>query len=86
MLYKNHEHLWIEVFSDSNYAGDKRDRKSIYDYYTYIGGNLVTWRSKKQSVVSRSDAKVKYRAMAHTACDMIWLNSYYGSSDSTWIL
>ena len=37
LLYKNYEHVWIEVFSYSSYVGDKRDRKSTYDYCTYIG-------------------------------------------------
>ena len=36
-------------------------------------GNLVTWRSKKQSIVSRSTAKVEFRAMAHGICEGIWL-------------
>jgi len=52
LLYKKHEHLWIEACSDSNYVGDKRDRNSTYGYCTYVEGNLVTWRSKKQSVIS----------------------------------
>lgn len=36
-------------------------------------GNLVTWRSKKQSVVARSSAEAEYRAMAHGVCEMLWL-------------
>lgn len=71
LLYKKHRHLRIEAFSNCNYAGDKRDRKSTYDYCTYVGGYLVTWRSKTQSVVSRSSAKAEYRAIAHTVCEMI---------------
>ena len=59
LLYKNHEHLRIEAFSDSNYTVDKRDRKSTYGYYTYVGG--FTLRSNKQSVVSRSSTQVEYR-------------------------
>ena len=47
MLYKKHKYLQIEAFSLSSYARDKRDRKSTSGYCTYIGGNLVTWRSKK---------------------------------------
>lgn len=40
-----------------------------------MGGNLVTWKSKKQSVVARSSAEAEYRAMAHTACEMLWVKS-----------
>jgi len=36
LLYKKYEHLRIEVFSDSNYARDKKDRKSTSNYCTYI--------------------------------------------------
>nr|CAN62019.1 hypothetical protein VITISV_019561 [Vitis vinifera] len=37
-------------------------------------GNLVTWRSKKQSVVARSSAEAEFRAMAQGICEGIWLN------------
>ena len=37
--------------------------------------NLVIWKSKKQTVVARSSAETEYRAMAHTACEMMWVNS-----------
>ena len=33
----------------------------------------MTWKSKKQSVVARSSAEAEYRAMAATACELIWL-------------
>ncbi|KAA0054612.1 putative mitochondrial protein [Cucumis melo var. makuwa] len=36
-------------------------------------GNLVTWRSKKQSVVARSSAEAEYRAMSLGICEKIWL-------------
>jgi len=49
LLYNKHGHLQIEAFSHSNHVGDKRDRKSSYGYCTYIGGNLVSWISKKRA-------------------------------------
>uniref|UniRef100_A0A803P9Y7 Mitochondrial protein n=1 Tax=Cannabis sativa TaxID=3483 RepID=A0A803P9Y7_CANSA len=40
-------------------------RKSTLGYCIFVWGNLVTWRSKKQSVVTRRSAEVEYRAMAN---------------------
>ena len=68
--------MHIEAYSDAGYAGDKGDRKSTIGYCTYIGGNLVTWRSRKQKVVSCSNAEFEYRAMAETAQEMVWLRSF----------
>ena len=38
------------------------------------GGNLVSWKSKKQGVVSRSSVEYKYRAMAQSVCEIMWLH------------
>ena len=37
------------------------------------GGNLVTWRSKKQKMVARSSAEVDIRGMSHSVCELLWL-------------
>ena len=49
------------------------DRRSTSGYSTFVGGNLVAWRSKKQSVVARSTAEAELRAMAHGVCELLWL-------------
>jgi Reverse transcriptase (RNA-dependent DNA polymerase) len=49
------------------------DRKSTIGFYTFVGGNIVTWRSKKQNIVARSSAEIEYRAMASTASELIWI-------------
>jgi hypothetical protein len=49
------------------------DRKSTTGFCTSVGGNLVTWKSKKQNVVARSSAEAKYRAMAWTASELTWI-------------
>ena len=48
LIYQHHDHLRIEAYSDVGYVRDKGDRKSITEYCTYVGGNLVTLRSQKQ--------------------------------------
>ena len=36
------------------------DRRSTPKYYTFVGGNLVTWRSKKQPIVARSNVEANF--------------------------
>ena len=63
----------VEEFTDANWARSLTDRRSTSGYCSYVWGNLVTWRSKKQSIVARSNAEAEFRAMAHGICEGIWL-------------
>ena len=49
------------------------DKKSTIGYYTFFGENLVTWRSKKQSLVARSSTEAKFRTMAQGVCELLCL-------------
>jgi hypothetical protein len=37
---------------------------------TFLGGNLVTWKSKKQNIVAQSSVEADYRATTHTASEL----------------
>ncbi|KAK8938673.1 hypothetical protein KSP39_PZI011285 [Platanthera zijinensis] len=65
----------VEVFTDADWAGSQDDRKSTTGYCTFVGGNLVSWKSKKQNVVARSSAEAEYRAMAQGVCEGLWLKA-----------
>ena len=73
LLYKANGHLRVEASTDADWAGSPSDRKSTTKYCAFLGGNLITWRSKKQIVVARSSAEVEYRAIAHTSCELMWI-------------
>jgi hypothetical protein len=59
-------------YSDADWA-ESFDRKSTTGFCTFVGGNLVTWKSKKQNVVARSSAEAEYRAMASSASELTWI-------------
>jgi hypothetical protein len=48
-------------------------KQSPSGYCTFVWGNLVTWRSKKQPVVSRSSAEAEFRALSQGICEGIWI-------------
>ena len=50
------------------------DQRSTFGYCSFVWGNLVTWQSKKQLVVARSNVEAEFRAMAQGICGGIWLN------------
>ncbi|BBH09537.1 Seven transmembrane MLO family protein [Prunus dulcis] len=75
ILMKKNGNTNIIGYSDADWAGCTVDRKSTTGYCTFVGGNLVTWKSKKQNVIARSSAEAEYRAMASLTCKLIWLRS-----------
>jgi Reverse transcriptase (RNA-dependent DNA polymerase) len=60
ITFRKNGHTNIEGYSDADLAGNLIDRKSIVGYFTFVGGNLVTWKSKKQSVVVLSSAEAEF--------------------------
>ena len=73
LLFKRSEDLTMEVYTDADYAGSITDRRSTSGYCMFLGGNLVTWRSKKQNVVVHSSAEGEFRAMAQGICELLWM-------------
>ncbi|RVW86391.1 putative mitochondrial protein [Vitis vinifera] len=61
LFTKNVNHQSIEVYTDVDWAGAMDDRRSTSGYFTFVGGVLVTWKSKKQNVVARSSAEAEFR-------------------------
>ncbi|XP_042010609.1 uncharacterized mitochondrial protein AtMg00810-like [Salvia splendens] len=58
---------------DADWAGNPNDRKSTAGYFTFVGGNLVTWRSKKQKVVALSSAEAEFRGIKSGLTEILWL-------------
>ncbi|XP_073313436.1 secreted RxLR effector protein 161-like [Primulina huaijiensis] len=73
LLFRKSSIRKIKVYSDADWGGSPTDRRSTLGYFTFVWGNLVTWRSKKQPVVARSSAEAEFRALSNGICEGICL-------------
>ena len=74
-LFTKGDNLDINGCTDVDWARSIQDRCPTSSYFTFLGGNLVTWKSKKQEVVARSKAKSEYRGMAKAICELLWIKN-----------
>ncbi|XP_060969865.1 secreted RxLR effector protein 161-like [Cannabis sativa] len=63
----------IEGYSDSDYAGDRDNRRSTSAYFFLIGGNCVSWKVQLQTVVALSTTEAEYVATTEAIKEAIWL-------------
>ncbi|CAN6689009.1 unnamed protein product [Malus baccata var. baccata] len=74
-IFSKNGHLNVEGYTDADWAGSITDRRSTFGYFTFVGGHLVTWRSKKQKMVARSSVEAEFRGMSHGVCELLWLKT-----------
>nr|GFA61587.1 uncharacterized mitochondrial protein AtMg00810-like [Tanacetum cinerariifolium] len=64
LWYPQDSPFQLEAYSDSDYAESHGDRKSTTGGCQILGGQLISWQCKKQTVVATSSTKAEYVAAA----------------------
>lgn len=75
LVYKSSS-LSLVAYS-TDYTDSLDDHCSTSAYYTYFGGHLITWLSKKQTVDACSSAEAEYRSMTFGFSELTWLESLF---------
>ncbi|XP_042944823.1 uncharacterized mitochondrial protein AtMg00810-like [Carya illinoinensis] len=73
VLFSAASSLQLSAYCDSDWASCPDTCRSVTGYCVLLGNSLISWKSKKQIVVSHSSAEAEYIAMATTCSELTWL-------------
>ncbi|CAL1400034.1 unnamed protein product [Linum trigynum] len=73
LFYPKNSAIQLTGYSDSDWATCPDSRRSLTGFCVFLGTSLISWKTKKQSTVSRSSSEAEYRALAQLSCELQWL-------------
>ena len=71
--YRRSDGIRLIGFTDSNWASNVADQKSISECCFSLGSAAVSWYSRKQKSIALSSAEVGYMATSQASCEALWL-------------
>lgn len=68
-------HWRLCCYSDSDWDGDKEDRKSVSGWIIKLNGAVVCWGSRKQKLTSVSSTEAEYVAISEMCKEILFIKS-----------
>ena len=79
LLYKindTRENDWkLKAYSDSDWAGDADDRRSITGFCIFLNGCLISWKSRGQKTVTLSSSEAEYVAVSEVCAEILFIKT-----------
>ena len=79
IVFRKSDNFELVGYSDADWAGDVDGRKSTSGYVFLLGGNIISWASKKQPVVALSTTEAEYIALCLATQEAVWLRRLLAS-------
>ena len=67
--------IQLHAYCNVDWARCRDTPRSVTSYCILLGKSPISWKTKKQTTVSRSSAEAEYRSMAATCCEITVDNS-----------
>ena len=69
----NSKNFKFKAFSNFDYAADKFNKKSIFEYVYMFAEKSITWINRKQKSIVTSIIETKYMTLSICAKESLWL-------------
>jgi hypothetical protein len=66
----------IEIFSDASWGNDTETRRSTTGIVLKLNGNVICWKTKKQTTVALSSTEAEYMALSDATGEALWFRSW----------
>ena len=73
LIYRRRAEMWLNGYSDADWASDKLTRRSVSGYIFNLGDSPISWNSKLQSTVANSSTEAEYLAMGAASKEALYL-------------
>ena len=72
LVYGTNDSTELIGYSDSDWAGDRDDRRSTTGYTFILSGGAIAWATQKQRTIALSSTEAEYMALTETAKHAQW--------------
>ncbi|XP_037826813.1 secreted RxLR effector protein 161-like [Lucilia sericata] len=73
IIFAKTDDLFLNCYSDSDYAGDTETRHSTSGYVLMLSGGTISWSSRKQQTIALSTTEAEYIAACESVKELIWV-------------
>jgi len=73
LLYKKSLYYKLVGFCDADYVGDRIERKLTSESCQFLGENLISWASKRQTIIAFSTTEAKYISASSYCTQLLWM-------------
>ncbi|XP_015161264.1 uncharacterized mitochondrial protein AtMg00810-like [Solanum tuberosum] len=73
IFISNKPDLTVSAYCDSDWAACPDSKKFVSGYLVLMEDSPISWKSKKQAIVSLSSAEAEYRVVRQVVGELVWL-------------
>jgi hypothetical protein len=73
LIYDEDHDFTLNGYTDADWAGSVSDRKRTSGCCFILGSTMISWKSRKQSIIALSIVEEEYIVACFASCEAIWL-------------